>query len=240
MVIAWHADDSGLAWPGIKTISAETGLSERQAWACIARLKADRELLIIESGGGVGQGKGRSNRYQIALFNPEVPNTDSALTENPNTDNSGDLTLKDSVSKEPLTLKDSVFNPVGDFTRTKIEPSEKNNHQKKPTFTAEFNQTFSKYPPRPGDSKKAANRAYNARIREGVLPADIDAGVERYRAYCDAEKITGTKYVKQAVTFFGPDEFWTADWTPTQPQVNGHPASANPVFEMIQRSVARR
>lgn len=63
-----------------------------------------------------------------------------------------------------------------------------------------------------GNPKRLAARAWSARIREGVDPDVIMAGVLRYAAFCDAEKKTGTEYVMQAATFFGPNERYLESW----------------------------
>lgn len=63
-----------------------------------------------------------------------------------------------------------------------------------------------------GNPKRLAARAWSARVREGVDPDVIMAGVLRYAAFCDAEKKTGTEYVMQAATFFGPNERYLESW----------------------------
>jgi hypothetical protein len=65
-----------------------------------------------------------------------------------------------------------------------------------------------------GDSKRQAQKAWNARMREGVEPTDIVAGMERYKAYLNATDRIGTEFVKQAATFLGPDRHWEEDWAP--------------------------
>ena len=37
-------------------------------------------------------------------------------------------------------------------------------------------------------------------------------GAASYRAYCDATGKTGTEFVKQAATFFGPDKHYLELW----------------------------
>jgi hypothetical protein len=65
------------------------------------------------------------------------------------------------------------------------------------------------YPPRPeGDSRKAAFKAWSARVNQGADREAMLQGVQRYAAYIEA---TGTK-VKQAATFFGPSEFYLQPW----------------------------
>jgi hypothetical protein len=62
---------------------------------------------------------------------------------------------------------------------------------------------------RSGSTPAAAYKAWKARVAAGATPAEMQMGVEKYARYCAA---TGCE-VKQAQTFFGPGEHFTADWT---------------------------
>ena len=76
-------------------------------------------------------------------------------------------------------------------------------------YSAEFEACWKIYPARAGgNSKKAAGKAWNARIRSGVSADDLTRAVERYAAELRAKGKIGTEFVKQASTFFGPDEHW--------------------------------
>lgn len=82
-------------------------------------------------------------------------------------------------------------------------------------YPAEFETAWDAYPDRTGGNpKKGAYRAWRARVADGVDPDDLADGVESYAAFCRAEGIVGTRYVKQARTFFGPDGWWDEDWDP--------------------------
>jgi len=81
-----------------------------------------------------------------------------------------------------------------------------------------FAEAWAAYPTREGSNpRKAAATAYTARLREGVTAADLLAGVQRYRAFCDAKGQTGTQYVMHAATFFGADGRYAEPWTVTSP-----------------------
>lgn len=71
----------------------------------------------------------------------------------------------------------------------------------------------SEYPKRQGDHRwpKALTHA-NARLREGHSWDEMLAGAKRYAAYVRAEGSEGTKYVKQAATFFGTDKAFLEPW----------------------------
>ncbi len=48
-------------------------------------------------------------------------------------------------------------------------------------------------------------KAWKARLNEGVNPETMLEGVKRYAGWVSAMGNSGTQFVKQAVTFFGPD-----------------------------------
>jgi phage replication O-like protein O len=90
----------------------------------------------------------------------------------------------------------------------------KDNQQKTRVIAdPEFDEAWGLYPKRDGgNSKTDALKAWNARVGSGVAPADLLAGVKRYAAYCKAKEMIGTRYVKQAATFFGPGAHYAEAW----------------------------
>lgn len=99
----------------------------------------------------------------------------------------------------------------------------------KQEYSPEFETVWQAYPKRAGgNSKAAAYKAWKARLKDGVKPDDMLAGVKRYAAYCRATGNTGTQFVKQTATFFGPDRHFEEAWqTPSAP--GGGRRSALPV-----------
>ncbi|BCL47875.1 MULTISPECIES: helix-turn-helix domain-containing protein [Citrobacter] len=89
----------------------------------------------------------------------------------------------------------------------------------KQDYSTEFETVWQAYPKRAGgNSKAAAFKAWKARLKDGVTPEAMLAGVKRYAAYCRATGNTGTQFVKQAATFFGPDRHFEESWqTPSAP-----------------------
>ena len=78
---------------------------------------------------------------------------------------------------------------------------------------ARFDRAWSLYPRRAGgNSRTLALKAWTARVRSGVSPDDMLAGVERYAAFVRATGKEGTEFVKQAASFFGPAAHWTESW----------------------------
>lgn len=96
-------------------------------------------------------------------------------------------------------------------------------------YSPEFEEAWQAYPKRAGgNSKAAAFKAWKARLKDGVKPEDMLAGVKRYAAYVRTTGSVGTQYVKQAATFFGPDRHFEEAWqTPSAP--GGGRRSALPV-----------
>ncbi|HAW0188646.1 TPA: helix-turn-helix domain-containing protein [Escherichia coli] len=80
-------------------------------------------------------------------------------------------------------------------------------------YSPEFEQAWQEYPKRAGgNSKSAAFKAWKARVREGIKPETMLDGVKRYAAWVRATGNTGTQFVKQAATFFGPDRHFEDFW----------------------------
>lgn len=80
-------------------------------------------------------------------------------------------------------------------------------------YTAEFEEAWSLYPSRPGNSKAAAFKAWAARLKAGATVVEMIDGTAKYAAYVKAER-TEAHFIKQAATFYGPGEHFAADWTP--------------------------
>jgi len=95
---------------------------------------------------------------------------------------------------------------------------------KRNDYPSDFEAVWEVYPARPGDSKKAAHKAWSARLVSGATVAQLLAGAQAYAAYVKALKIEPV-FVKQSATFFGPSEFYLANWTP--PEVQKKPAGGN-------------
>ena len=78
-------------------------------------------------------------------------------------------------------------------------------------YSPEFEAVWRAYPESNG-SKKAAFKAWCARLKEGIEVETLAAGAARYAAWCVAEK-KEPRFIKHASTFFGPDEHYKSDWT---------------------------
>jgi len=61
-----------------------------------------------------------------------------------------------------------------------------------------------------------------------VLPAELLAGVRRYRAYCDSAGKVGTAWVKMGATFFGPDHHYAEPFEITSRVTESAPHAMDP------------
>lgn len=92
---------------------------------------------------------------------------------------------------------------------------------KRNDYPADFEAVWEIYPARPGDSKRAAHKAWAARRSAGATVAELLAGAQAYASYVKAMRIE-PMFIKQSATFFGPAEHYAADWTPPE----GHKKAA--------------
>ena len=83
-------------------------------------------------------------------------------------------------------------------------------------YPPKFEDVWLLYPKRIGSNpKRKALSAWKRRLWGSVMNEDMDSmfgGVKRYSEFCDATGKTGTEYVMQAATFFGPDKHYENDW----------------------------
>ncbi|HFU3472756.1 TPA: helix-turn-helix domain-containing protein [Escherichia coli] len=144
---------------------------------------------------------------------------------------SGVFDPSDSGKKTVLTLQNLAPDPQG----LKHDPQVNSKHDPqdigasadasaparsaRQEYSPEFEQAWREYPKRAGgNSKSAAFKAWKARLREGIKPETMLDGVRRYAAWVRATGNTGTQFVKQAATFFGPDRHFEDFWQqPTAP-----------------------
>ncbi|EEX2897730.1 TPA: helix-turn-helix domain-containing protein [Escherichia coli] len=138
---------------------------------------------------------------------------------------SGVFDPSDSGKKTVLTLQNLAPDPQG----LKHDPQVNSKHDPqdigasadasaparsaRQEYSPEFEQAWQEYPKRAGgNSKSAAFKAWKARLREGIKPETMLDGVRRYAAWVRATGNTGTQFVKQAATFFGPDRHFEDFW----------------------------
>ena len=95
---------------------------------------------------------------------------------------------------------------------------------------SQFDELRAAYPSRSGSQPwSRARKAINARLQEGRVWTEIFVGVQRYAAYCNMTGKTGTEFVMQAATFFGPEchfeQPWNAPATKADTRLHGNVAA---------------
>ncbi|EPW1928445.1 helix-turn-helix domain-containing protein [Escherichia coli] len=165
----------------------------------------------------------KQQRRLSVLRNPSE--SEPSKSEPSESECSGVFDPSDSGKKTVLTLQNLDPDPQG----LKHDPQVNSKHDPQdigasadasaPTrsarqeYSPEFEQAWQEYPKRAGgNSKSAAFKAWKARIREGIKPETMLDGVKRYAAWVRATGNTGTQFVKQAATFFGPDRHFEDFW----------------------------
>lgn len=136
-------------------------------------------------------------------------------------DASGDssATRRATDARAPMVRNETVRNEElkssnGTHPNTHVHPS--THAADAPAAGDGFGAAWAIYPARSGSNpQRDAARAYRARRGEGHTPEVLLAGVERYAAWCEAEGKTGTQWVMQAATFFGPAARFLEAWTIT-------------------------
>jgi hypothetical protein len=82
-------------------------------------------------------------------------------------------------------------------------------------FSEIFEAAWAAYPPREGgDSKPLAWKAWRERLAEGCTEQEMLAGTRAYAKHAHRNGKAGTRFVKQAGTFFGPGEWFRQDYEP--------------------------
>jgi len=111
----------------------------------------------------------------------------------------------------------------------------KKSKPKAPKNSEAFERCMVVYPKRSGGNpRKAAEKAFNARLAAGDSADDLYLATVNYHKDADEKGKTGTQYVMRASTFYGPNEEWREflEWLPLRR--SGAPPGAVPA------SVSRR
>lgn len=132
--------------------------------------------------------------------------------------------LRDLIAtRESVHLKSStVAEMLDELDALRAAACAKPAKAKRNDYPADFEEVWKEYPSRPGSSKRAAFTAWTARRKAGATVVEMLAGVRKYANYVRAMKVEPV-FVKQAETFFGPREYFSADWT--VPEMQQKPAS---------------
>lgn len=204
LCLANYADADGkAAFPSTARLEADTGLSESTI-----RRKLDllEEMGLIEEGNQavvaayIERGDRRPVCYDMVMKKRGVsvtPGGERGVTV------TGTGCHGDANGVSPTTSRGVTVTPNPSLTINK--PSK----NRSCAIDEKFEEAWQLFPKREGGNPKAsARKAWNARIREGVNPDVLVAAVKAYAADMLKAGNIGTRYVKQAATFFGPDRHY--------------------------------
>ncbi|EKK6279447.1 helix-turn-helix domain-containing protein [Escherichia coli] len=214
--LADNASDQGECWPSYQHIADQCEISKRSVMNHIAALC---ESGLVKKVTRKGEKGNSSNIYLLHLdgagdsLGSSANNSLSGAAKSPGSagvapgGSAGD-SPRTSHSFEPV--KEPVNEPIAVGASADESVRVRSN---RPEYSPEFEQAWLAYPKRAGgNSKSAAFKAWKARIREGVTPETMLNGVKRYAAWVRVSGNTGTQFVKQASTFFGPDRHFEDFW----------------------------
>ncbi|CAH3260836.1 hypothetical protein AI2669V1_1175 [Klebsiella pneumoniae] len=225
--LADNASDLGECWPSYQHIADQCEISKRSV---MNHIQALCECGLIKKELRTGPKGNSSNVYQLNLrsardspggsANRSLPGaTDSLLGAGDSPGGSAGAAPRISHSFEPVN--ESVNEPIKHTGASAIASAP--TRSAKQDYSPEFEKAWQAYPKRAGgNSKAAAFKAWNARLKDGVKPEVMLAGVKRYAAYARATGSAGTQYVKQAVSFFGPDRHFEESWQAPSAPGGGH------------------
>ncbi len=243
--LADNASDLGECWPSYQHIADQCEISKRSV---MNHIQALCECGLIKKELRTGPKGNSSNVYQLNLrsardspggsANRSLPGaTDSLLGAGDSPGGSANRSLP-GATDSLLGAGDSPGGSAGVAPRIShsFEPvNEPIKHtgasaiasapvrSAKQDYSPEFETAWQAYPKRAGgNSKSGAFKAWKARLKDGVKPEDMLAGVKRYAVYARATGSIGTQFVKQASTFFGPDRHFEESWQAPSAPGGGH------------------
>ncbi|MBL4309091.1 helix-turn-helix domain-containing protein [Klebsiella pneumoniae] len=225
--LADNASDLGECWPSYQHIADQCEISKRSV---MNHIEALCECGLIKKELRTGPKGNSSNVYQLNLrsagdspggsANRSLPGaTDSLPGAGDSPGGSAGAAPRISHSFEPVN--EPVNEPIKHTGVSAIASAPV--RSAKQDYSPEFEIAWQAYPKRAGgNSKSGAFKAWKARLKDGVKPEDMLAGVKRYAVYARATGSIGTQFVKQASTFFGPDRHFEESWQAPSAPGGGH------------------
>lgn len=225
--LADNASDLGECWPSYQHIADQCEISKRSV---MNHIQALCECGLIKKELRTGPKGNSSNVYQLNLRSARDSPGGSASRSLPGATDSlpgagdspgGSAGAAPRISHSFEPVNESVNEPIKHTGASAIASAP--TRSAKQDYSPEFEKAWQAYPKRAGgNSKAAAFKAWNARLKDGVKPEVMLAGVKRYAAYARATGSAGTQYVKQAVSFFGPDRHFEESWQAPSAPAGGH------------------
>ena len=225
--LADNASDLGECWPSYQHIADQCEISKRSV---MNHIQALCECGLIKKELRTGPKGNSSNVYQLNLRSARDSPGGSASRSLPGATDSlpgagdspgGSAGAAPRISHSFEPVNESVNEPIKHTGASAIASAP--TRSAKQDYSPEFEKAWQAYPKRAGgNSKAAAFKAWNARLKDGVKPEVMLAGVKRYAAFARATGSVGTQYVKQAATFFGPDRHFEESWQAPSAPGGGH------------------
>jgi DNA-binding transcriptional ArsR family regulator len=223
--LADNASDQGECWPSYQHIANQCEISKRSVMSHIDALcemglirkeyrsgpKGNSSNLYLLTLDGAGDSPGGSAGYSL----PGAARSPGSAGDSPG----GSAGAAPRISHSFESVKEPVIEPK-DIGASADAPAQKRSSRDE--YSPEFETAWQAYPKRAGGNPKAAAwKHWKARLNEGVKPEAMLEGVKRYAAFVQATGNTGTQYVKQAATFFGPDRHFEESWQVPANQLGG-------------------
>lgn len=225
--LADNAGDQGECWPSYQHIATQCEISKRSV---MNHIEALCECGLVKKELRPGPKGNSSNVYRLDFSsagdslggsaNRSLPGAgDSPHSAGDSRGGSAGAAPRISHSFEPVN--EPVIEPKSNGASADAPAPKRSSRE---DYSPEFETAWQAYPKRAGGNPKAAAwKHWKARLKEGVTPEAMLAGVKRYAAYVRATGSTGTQFVKQAATFFGPDKHFEEDWQAPSAPRGGRP-----------------
>ncbi|HHE5808370.1 helix-turn-helix domain-containing protein [Klebsiella pneumoniae] len=225
--LADNASDLGECWPSYQHIADQCEISKRSV---MNHIEALCESGLITKELRTGPKGNSSNVYQLNLRSAgDSPGGGANRSLHGEGDSPGSAGDSPGGGAGAAPRISHSFEPVNESVNEPIKntgASAKASAPARPAkqdYSPEFETAWQAYPKRAGgNSKPGAFKAWKARLKDGVKPEDMLAGVRRYAAYARATGSIGTQFVKQAATFFGPDRHFEESWQAPSAPGGGH------------------
>jgi hypothetical protein len=228
LTLSCHINDAGeSAYPSTRLLAFESGLSERSV--CTHLEKAVLGGWLRRRQHGLAGQKWKRNEYFPRLPDGFIPATFETDFLPEGTERSDKKALKDvqqldekalnvvpegTERDDKKALKDVQCNYSYELPielLTPVSAKKSLTSEKENDVDMKFEEVWAMYPKRAGSSSKtAARKAWNARLKSGVTADAMIAGVKGYAKQVRDESNEGTRFVKMASTFLGPDQHFAS------------------------------
>jgi len=178
----------------------------------------------------------RNGDNAVTLSRDHRPPTTNSSSNEEVLEETGVSSLSEQASDEVM--------PVVEIEEPKAKVKKKRSKKPPEEWECHWIDFCLNYPTREGDLNKTKGKvSFGARINKGVKPEIMIEGAARYKAFCDAKRMTGTTMVKQIPSFLNQDSY-LEDWkvlTHHQPSFNGvHKKTKEELWAIAQEKFAKQ